>query len=54
LAIKPSGSLGGDLCFERQVGTSRERNALSARGVLEPAEFNNAAERRIPAGIKVG
>jgi hypothetical protein len=46
LAIKPSGSLDGNLCLERQVGTDREGNALLACGILKPAEFDDAAGPR--------
>jgi hypothetical protein len=46
--------LGADLFLERQVGTHRQGSTLSARRILEPAQLDDTAGRRISHCVEVG
>ena len=54
LAVEPGGAAGLDLRVDGQVGTHRQGDALTANGILELAELDDAAWRGITRSVEVG
>ena len=54
LAVEPSGAASLNLRLDRQVGTYRQRDALAADGVLEPAKLDDATRRGVARSVQVG
>src|ERR1700730_7941040 len=54
LAVNPRGRLCFDLRLQRQVGSHCECDPLLARRILEPAQLDDTAGRRISYRVEVG
>ena len=53
LPVEPGGAANLDLRVDGQVGTHRQRDAPAANGILELAEFDDAARRGIARRVEV-
>src|SRR5262249_28303924 len=54
LAIEPRRTSGLDLILDRQVRAHRERDALEAGRIFEPAQLDDAAQQGVARRVKIG
>jgi hypothetical protein len=54
LAVEPGGPVRRDLLLEGKVRSYSKRDAPPALGVVEPAQLDDRAGRRIPSRVEIG